>query len=861
MHGFTLFDGMSLESANTRSRQRQNLPSLGRIEMDRLLGEGRQFGHGPLARFVQLSARHATLHPDRHTLIMLYDESAEVGRRGGGASAVIEPLIDHYSKEIKLVPARPGQVPWEAIRDIIQATGDDADPHFLIVGFPTEGRILALGNMLRNMLGHEQVAVCYHLVGSISQSAHLAALCHFFPVAGVQVLLDIADAAAFIGLPGDQLADLNLSACQIEPAELRAQMSPTQVDIVQRLCMGWTTVELSLFHGGFSGSMLVLAMGTKGRARTEPMVIKIDDAAQMLREINGYQRVKEFIARQLPRFAYPVETDGLIGVGMELAAIEDRPSTLQACFEGGLDANATRHFMQLLNKALGLLSEKLYRNTKVAAWVTPFRELRLHTQETLDWLEENLGYLQAYAQEVHFDHFPIDVAQTLDHLHQVTANTAGWPGELCLVHGDLNYKNVLYDKANNLWFIDWTHTGLLPLEIDFAKLENDVKFVLSSQFGRDDLPRLKIFEDFLVAHRVPPHADDAADMLKFVKWDLRFRTMLEAVIAIRRACFALKDSERWLCYRVALLKFALHTLSFDQRRGLGECALMQLLHAGFAVEALSAGLAADDYQLLIDPECPAGYPERQRVPRKLAPWAVQCPDYDPPYHVDADVLENDRSRVRGGWANPEAVPATAVAGDRDDLGRPLNPAGRTGVAGRGLLGRWGANPAVCVIVLRLDSRPAEIMVGRRDGPKGFALPRRFVLPDETPEEGLWRVIQETTGYKRPLREARDLFAGRYDAKVLYDGRHDDPRQTDHAWVDLRVYLFALYGGIAHGVFGPSLALGKVEWQPMNAETINELDSAGAELVRRAVQDQRDKGRIEEAAACALLSQTGGRSPC
>lgn len=853
MHGFVIFDGMSLEVSTQRTRLRQNLPSIGRIEMDRLLGAGRQFGRGPLLRFVQLAAEYATLDPARHTLIMLYDETSEAGSRGNRTSAVIEPLMDHYSKEIKLVGARPGQVPWEPMRDIIQSAAGTDEAHFQIVGYPTEGRILALGNMLRNMAGYTQVAVCYHLVGSISQSAQFATLCHYFPVAGVRVLLDIADAAAFVGLPGDALADLELHACRVEPADVREQLSPVQTDIVQRLCMGWSTVELSPLHGGFSGSLLMLAMGTKGRARTEPMVIKIDDATQMLREINGYHRVKEYIARQLPRFAYPVETDGLIGVGMELAAIEGLPKTLQACFEGGIDAIATRHFMQLLNKALGLLSEKLYHNTRVAAWITPYRELRLHTEETLDWLCENLGYIRAYAEESHFQHFPIDVEQTLADLQLIIANTAGWPGELCQVHGDLNYKNILYDKANNLWFIDWTHSDLLPLEIDFAKLESDLKFVLSSQFGRDDLPRLRMFEDFLVAHRIPPGADDLSDLMKFVKWDMRFRTMLEAVITIRRACFALKESERWLCYRIALLKFALHTLSFDQRRGLGECDLPQLLHAGFAVEALCAGLAADDYQLLTGPECAAGYPERQRVPRRLAPWTLECPDYMPPYYARPG---------EGDAGEPADLAPAHTSGDPEDaLGRQLNPAGRTGIAGRGQMSRWGANPAVSVIVLRLERQPAEIMLGRRDGPKGFALPSLFLQAEESALEGLWRIIQETTGYKLELDEARGLFEGLYDAQVLYRGHLNEPRQTDHAWFDVRVFLFALYGGIAHGVFGPSRALGKVEWQPLTAETINELDANGARLVRMAIEDQRAKGRIEEADARKLLKQTGRNETC
>ena len=68
--------------------------------------------------------------------------------------------------------------------------------------------------------------------------------------------------------------------------ELREQLLPDHQRIIQSVCMSWSAVELHAMQGGFSGSVLMLGHGFKGQARTEPLVIKVDHAEQMQREID-----------------------------------------------------------------------------------------------------------------------------------------------------------------------------------------------------------------------------------------------------------------------------------------------------------------------------------------------------------------------------------------------------------------------------------------------------------------------------------------------------------------------------------------------------------------------------------------------
>lgn len=56
----------------------------------------------------------------------------------------------------------------------------------------------------------------------------------------------------------------------------------------------------------------------------------------------------------------------------------------------------------------------------------------------------------------------------------------------------------------------------------------------------------------------------------------------------------------------------------------------------------------------------------------------------------------------------------------DDKGRPLNPLGRTGISGRGILGRFGPNHAADPIVSRIkDGRLQFVAIKRKDTGESF----------------------------------------------------------------------------------------------------------------------------------------------
>jgi ADP-ribose pyrophosphatase len=108
----------------------------------------------------------------------------------------------------------------------------------------------------------------------------------------------------------------------------------------------------------------------------------------------------------------------------------------------------------------------------------------------------------------------------------------------------------------------------------------------------------------------------------------------------------------------------------------------------------------------INGKYPGSPVDRQPVPEGLVHWHKNYPLYNPPYY-DA------RALVGKPWADPQTTQSAkwnqldGTVDRRSHCGEyavvngfPRNPWGRTGLRGRGLLGRWGPNHAADPIVTR-----------------------------------------------------------------------------------------------------------------------------------------------------------------
>lgn len=121
-----------------------------------------------------------------------------------------------------------------------------------------------------------------------------------------------------------------------------------------------------------------------------------------------------------------------------------------------------------------------------------------------------------------------------------------------------------------------------------------------------------------------------------------------------------------------------------------------------------------DLRKNLTPDYPFGGPNRFPVAADKVEWSVNWPEYSPPEYTTPSILQGDKE-----WADKElrltdvglwpkwnqqdgGINRRSHHGSyrTDADGYPLNPAGRTGIKGRGSLGRWATNHAADCLITR-----------------------------------------------------------------------------------------------------------------------------------------------------------------
>eukprot|EP00300_Choanocystis_sp_HF-7_P017783 c19830_g1_i3.p1 GENE.c19830_g1_i3~~c19830_g1_i3.p1 ORF type:complete len:1019 (+),score=228.91 c19830_g1_i3:437-3058(+) len=229
------------------------------------------------------------------------------------------------------------------------------------------------------------------------------------------------------------------------------------------------------------------------------------------------------------------------------------------------------------------------------------------------------------------------------------------------------------------------------------------------------------------------------------------------------------------------------------------------------------------------------YPDRQVVPSNIPGWLDENDNdessrnnsnsiarYNPPDYTHHLVLENDCHLKEDGWADAVIVSAATLRntvshieplriGGTHTQPVPLNPCGRTGLRGRGVLGRWGPNHSACPIITRVESAEdgADNSTDHPTQQRTFVLlalassitsqsgtSPAISLPSH-PRTGGGKVsgafvqslLESVTGEDRlTARQNIQTLMTRQQPtdQVIYAGYCDDERNTDHAWREILV---------------------------------------------------------------------------
>ncbi|KAL1245086.1 ADP-ribose pyrophosphatase [Trichinella spiralis] len=235
--------------------------------------------------------------------------------------------------------------------------------------------------------------------------------------------------------------------------------------------------------------------------------------------------------------------------------------------------------------------------------------------------------------------------------------------------------------------------------------------------------------------------------------------------------------------------------------------------------------------------CSGNYPgselQRVTVPNDKIAWEVPFDEYKPLEYsaVSASVnicgtveTETDPIDLIEQWSNFFTIQfvidsspvnvciqfssiqqATMVSIQID--GRPLNPVGRTGIAGKGSLARWGPNHRVFVLITRLnmeevsknlmqaDSLEFTEILACRSSTGTWSLPNGFVnSPHLALTSELDALLKSRLSKSLSVAGAEKRFRKALKHKELVlQSYYDDSRNTDNAWVEVTVYEFAYHG--------------------------------------------------------------------
>ena len=156
---------------------------------------------------------------------------------------------------------------------------------------------------------------------------------------------------------------------------------------------------------------------------------------------------------------------------------------------------------------------------------------------------------------------------------------------------------------------------------------------------------------------------------------------------------------------------------------------------------------------------------------------------------DIDILE-ERETFMGSFPGSKTLAEAGIKFNKNN--KPMNPVGWTGLAGRGLLGKWGPNHAADPIVAYLDENESlwAIVIRRKDTGE-WAIPGGMVDSGDNVSQTLINEIfqeaienDENDENDENVRDGIiDLF---HNAIVLYEGYVNDPRNTDNSWMETTV---------------------------------------------------------------------------
>jgi protein-tyrosine phosphatase/nicotinamidase-related amidase len=434
-----------------------------------------------------------------------------------------------------------------------------------VVGVWTEAKVSFLLYDLKTRLGIDALATCSALTASASRSQHFNALDQLKKILGVSVFDSVGDFTEWL-LPDGAQAKLPTTRA-VFGAGLDLGDAPVNAedrDIVGFLYRDSSRIELNPLSGGFSGAGVYRvtshdAMGHEQAAS----VVKLGPRALIGAERTAFERVESVLGNHAPSVKGFVDFGARAGIKYAFASMGGQVQTLKSLYSGGapqhrIDAVLQGVFGDILGR---LYAAAQYERMPLLEHYGFEPRFTAHVKQRVAAI---IGESAATADRIEIrGHAAVNVVRFYEEFLRDRAIEPGEYHFVSFVHGDLNAANILVDGRENVWVIDYFHTSRGHVLKDLTKLENDLLYILTEV--NNDTSALD--EALAITHALRSVEDLAAPLPQTIA-GVTSAPFLRAWATLRtlrgfvaQQCRSDRDPQQ---LRIALLRYAVHTLSFDE---------------------------------------------------------------------------------------------------------------------------------------------------------------------------------------------------------------------------------------------------------------------------------------------------------
>jgi len=438
-----------------------------------------------------------------------------------------------------------------------------------VVGVWTDAKVSFLLYDLRERAKIESLGTCSALTASASRAQHQNALDQLERLLDVRVEHSLSAFASF--LLGEQTeveerARITTPGALVKVAFVgttpKSLEDPTSID---RILLAWLyrdcrSVTLTPLAGGFSGASVLLADSEDAFGHKQaPSVVKIGPGRDIGQERAGIERVEAVLGNNAPSVIDFADGGDRGAIRFRYASMAGRGkvTSFQKLYSQGADDEEIARVLE------AAMSEGLGRLYAAA------------TSEPLDILSDYefasrwTGSIRAKVEELasRKDADTIDipafgvapnVVRFYEGLHALPRGQ-GARHPVSFVHGDLNGQNIILDGGGNVWIIDFGRLRRGHALRDFAKLENDLLYIMTP-LQESEAHEASVIVDALIDRDVDMPLGPPPPNVRSVHLLRAWRTIAK----LRSLVGRVPDLGSSVGHRIGLLRFAAHTLGFDE---------------------------------------------------------------------------------------------------------------------------------------------------------------------------------------------------------------------------------------------------------------------------------------------------------